>query len=177
MYFANFAVVMFKDIELMIKDNQELPSTPLTSEQSFLMSHSGLALENTNTQPSPITAGTYSVRLNITQQQPGFRWLYVDVIYLNLTDLGPNCSQGSHLAIFRDGDKNLLCEQNNTNPIHYLPLTLTSQHGYAAPYVDFQLNLWQQDTPKRGFILYYKGKTIMNHQCFFSIIGIANWNC
>ena len=157
MYFANFAVVMFKDIELMIKDNQELPSTPLTSEQTFLMSHSGLAFENTNTQPSPITAGTYSVRLNITQQQPGFRWLYVDVIYLNLTDLGPNCSQGSHLAISTDGDKNLLCQQTNANPIHYLPLT--SPHGSTLTNIDFQLKLGQQDEISRGFILYYKGKT------------------
>ena len=157
MYLANFAVVMFKDIELMIKDNQEPSSTPLTSEQSFLMSHSGLALENTNTQPSLKTAKTYSVRLNITQQQPGFRWLYVDVIYLNLTDLGPNCSQGSHLAISTDGDKNLLCQQTNANPIHYLPLT--SSHGSTLTYIDFQLKLGQQDEISRGFILYYKGKT------------------
>ena len=157
MYLANFAVVMFKDIELMIKDNQEPSSTPLTSEQSFLMSHSGLALENTNTQPSLKTAKTYSVRLNITQQHPGLRWLYVDVIYLNLTDLGPNCSQGSHLAISTDGDKNLLCQQTNANPIHYLPLT--SSHGSTLTYIDFQLKLGQQDEISRGFILYYKGKT------------------
>ena len=172
-----FAAVMLDDIKLMLMKDNIIPSMPLTAEQSFLMSHGGLGVEAMNSEPSEIQNGNYSVRLNITQQQ-GFKWLYtylyVDIIYLNLTNRGDYCNRGSHL-VFADGDKTLLCAQNNTNPIHYLPLT--SQHGYTSPYIDFQLNLWQQDTPKRGFILYYKGKQTMNDQCFFSIIGIANWNC
>ena len=75
-----FAAVKLDDIELMLMTDNIPSSMPLTAEQSFLMSHGGLALANTNTHPSPTTAMTYSVRLNITQQQSGFRWLYVEVI-------------------------------------------------------------------------------------------------